>query len=220
MHKFIAVAGNIGVGKSTLVGLLCQRLGWQPFYEPVAENPYLTDFYADMQAWAFHSQIYFLTHRLRIHRQLLNYPSSVIQDRSVYEDAEVFARNLHLQGAINRRDYDTYCELYRILVEFLPPPDLVIYLRASTATLLERISRRNRDYERTISANYLDQLNHLYESWIGGFTLCPVLTVPADGLDYVANPSHLDLVVRKVQEKLTGKEEVIFAPDEVSRSIQ
>lgn len=220
MHKFIAVAGNIGVGKSTLVGLLCQRLGWQPFYEPVAENPYLTDFYADMQAWAFHSQIYFLTHRLRIHRQLLNYPSSVIQDRSVYEDAEVFARNLHLQGAINRRDYDTYCELYRILVEFLPPPDLVIYLRASTATLLERISRRNRDYERTISANYLDQLNQLYESWIGGFTLCPVLTVPADGLDYVANPSHLDLVVRKVQEKLTGKEEVIFAPDEVSRSIQ
>jgi deoxyadenosine/deoxycytidine kinase len=220
MHKFIAVAGNIGVGKSTLVGLLCQRLGWQPFYEPVTENPYLTDFYADMQAWAFHSQIYFLTHRLRIHRQLLNYPNSVIQDRSVYEDAEIFARNLHLQGAINRRDYDTYWDLYRVLVEFLPPPDLVIYLRASTATLLARISRRNRDYERTISANYLDQLNHLYESWISGFTLCPVLTVPADGLDYVANPTHLDLVVRKVQEKLTGKEEVIFAPDEVSRSIQ
>lgn len=216
MHKFIAVAGNIGVGKSTLVEMLCQRLGWQPFYEPVAENPYLSDFYADMQAWAFHSQIFFLAHRLRIHRQLLNYPGSVIQDRSVYEDAEIFARNLHLQGAINQRDYDTYGELYHVLVEFLPPPDLVIYLRASTTTLLERISRRNRDYERTISAAYLEQLNRLYESWISGFTLCPVLTVPADGLDYVANPPHLDLVVRKVQEKLTGKEEVIFAPDEVS----
>ena len=216
MHKFIAVAGNIGVGKSTLVEMLCQRLGWQPFYEPVAENPYLSDFYADMQAWAFHSQIFFLAHRLRIHRQLLNYPGSVIQDRSVYEDAEIFARNLHLQGAINQRDYDTYSELYHVLVEFLPPPDLVIYLRASTTTLLERISRRNHDYERTISAAYLEQLNRLYESWISGFTLCPVLTVPADGLDYVANPPHLDLVVRKVQEKLTGKEEVIFAPDEVS----
>jgi deoxyadenosine/deoxycytidine kinase len=216
MYKFIAVAGNIGVGKSTLVEMLCQRLGWQPFYEPVAENPYLSEFYADMQAWAFHSQIFFLTHRLRIHHQLLNYPGSVIQDRSVYEDAEIFARNLHLQGAINQRDYDTYSELYHVLVEFLPPPDLVIYLRASTTTLVERISRRNRDYERTISTAYLEQLNRLYESWISGFTLCPVLTVPADGLDYVANPLHLDLVVRKVQEKLTGKEEVIFAPDEVS----
>jgi deoxyadenosine/deoxycytidine kinase len=216
MYKFIAVAGNIGVGKSTLVEMLCQRLGWQPFYEPVAENPYLSEFYADMQAWAFHSQIFFLTHRLRIHHQLLNYPGSVIQDRSVYEDAEIFALNLHLQGAINQRDYDTYSELYHVLVEFLPPPDLVIYLRASTTTLVERISRRNRDYERTISTAYLEQLNRLYESWISGFTLCPVLTVPADGLDYVANPLHLDLVVRKVQEKLTGKEEVIFAPDEVS----
>lgn len=215
MHKFIAVAGNIGVGKSTLVQMLCQRMGWQPFYEPVAENPYLTDFYANMQAWAFHSQIFFLTHRLRIHRQMLNYPGSVIQDRSVYEDAEVFARNLYLQGDIQERDYETYRELYHVLVEFLPPPDLVIYLRASTTTLLERISRRNRDYERTISGEYLEQLNQLYDNWISGFTLCPVLTIPADGLDYVANPLHLDLVVRKVQGKLTGKEEVIFAPDEV-----
>ena len=216
MHKFIAVAGNIGAGKSTLVQLLCQRMGWQPFYEPVAENPYLADFYANMQAWAFHSQIFFLTHRLRIHRQLLNYPGSVIQDRSVYEDAEVFARNLYLQGDIQERDYETYLELYHVLVEFLPPPDLVIYLRASTTTLLERILRRNRDYERTISAAYLEQLNRLYDGWISGFTLCPVLSVPADGLDYVANPTHLDLVVRKVQEKLTGKEEVVFAPNELS----
>jgi deoxyadenosine/deoxycytidine kinase len=215
MHKFIAVAGNIGVGKSTLVSLFCQRLGWQPFYEPVAENPYLPDFYRNMQAWAFHSQIFFLTHRLRIHRQLVSAPGSVIQDRSVYEDAEVFARNLYLQGAISERDYETYSELYHVLVEFLPPPDLVIYLRASASTLLERISHRNRDYERTITATYLEQLNQLYESWISCFTLCPVLTVPADDLDYVAHPDHLDLVLRKVQEKLTGKEEVIFAPEEV-----
>jgi deoxyadenosine/deoxycytidine kinase len=218
MRKFIAIAGNIGVGKSTLVELLCQRLGWQPFYEPVAENPYLPDFYRDMRSWAFHSQIFFLTHRLRIHRQLLNTPGSVIQDRSVYEDAEIFARNLHMQGAISKRDFETYSELYRVLVEFLPPPDLVIYLRASSTTLLERISRRNRDYERTITATYLEQLNRLYESWINNFTLCPVLTIPADDLDYVAHPTHLDLVVRKVQEKLTGKEEVIFAPEEVSQA--
>jgi len=220
MRKFIAVAGNIGVGKSTLVELLCQRLGWQPFYEPVAQNPYLPDFYKDMQAWAFHSQIFFLTHRLRIHRQLANYPGSVIQDRSVYEDAEIFARNLHLQGDISPRDYETYCELYHVLVDFLPPPDLVVYLRASSTTLLQRISHRNRDYEKTITSGYLEQLNQLYENWINSFTLCPVLTVPADDLDYVSYPPHLDLIVRKVQEKLTGKEVVIFAPEEVSQAGQ
>jgi deoxyadenosine/deoxycytidine kinase len=216
MKRFIAVAGNIGVGKSTLVRLLCDQMGWEPFYEPVAENPYLSDFYRDMQTWAFHSQIFFLTHRLRIHRQLLNYPGSVIQDRSVYEDAEVFAHNLHLQGAIVPRDYETYLELYQVLTEFLPPPDLVIYLRASVPTLMRRISLRNRDYERTITAEYLDQLNQLYENWINHFILCPVLTVPADDLDYVAHPQHLTLVIKKVNEKLTGKDEVIFAPDEVA----
>jgi deoxyadenosine/deoxycytidine kinase len=220
MRKFIAVAGNIGVGKSTLVERLCQRLGWEPFYEPVAQNPYLPDFYKDMQAWAFHSQIFFLTHRLRIHRQLTSYPGSVIQDRSVYEDAEIFARNLYLQGDISQRDFETYSELYHVLVEFLPPPDLVVYLRASSTTLLQRISHRNRDYERTITASYLEQLNQLYENWIGNFTLCPVLTVPADDLDYVSYPPHLDLVIRKVQEKLTGKEVVVFAPEEVSQAGQ
>jgi len=218
MKKFVAVAGNIGVGKSTLVEMLCAKLGWTPFYEPVSENPYLPDFYRDMQAWAFHSQIFFLTHRLRAHHQLAQHPTSAIQDRSVYEDAEIFAHNLFLQGHIRPRDYQTYRELYQTLIEFLPPPDLVIYLRASVPTLVSRISNRGRDYERTIPADYLASLNHLYESWIVKFTLCPVLAVPADDLDYVAHPGHLTLIADKVMEKLTGKEEVVFDPEEVAQA--
>ncbi len=216
MKKFVAVAGNIGAGKSTLVTMLSERLGWKPFYEPEAENPYLADFYTDMRAWAFHSQIFFLTHRLRAHRQLVDHPTSAIQDRSVYEDAEVFAHNLYRQGLISDRDYGAYRELYRVLCEFLPPPDLVVYLRSSVPTLLKRISQRGRDYERQITAVYLGQLNELYEEWIGNFSLCPVLSVPSDDLDYVAHPRHLELIVQKVEEKLTGKEEVVFGADEVN----
>jgi deoxyadenosine/deoxycytidine kinase len=215
VKKYVAVAGNIGVGKSTLVELLCARLGWEPFFEPVAENPYLADFYQDMRAWAFQSQVFFLTRRLRAHRQLMEHPTSVIQDRSVYEDAEVFACNLFRRGHIHARDYASYRELYEVLIEFLPPPDLVIYLRASTPTLLRRIEQRGREYERQIDADYLEQLNALYEEWIARFSLCPVLTVPADDLDYVAHSSHLELIFRKVQDKLTGKEEVNFDAAEV-----
>ncbi len=216
MKKFVAVAGNIGVGKSTLVSLLSHRLGWEPFYEPVTENPYLADFYDDMRAWAFHSQVFFLTNRLRAHRQLIDHPTSAIQDRSVYEDAEVFAYNLYLQGLLDPRDYKSYYELYSVLADFLPPPDLVVYLRASVDTLKERIQHRGREYERQINPEYLEQLNQLYERWINHFSLCPVLTVPADDLDYVANSKHLDLVVRKIQDKLTGKEEVVFDIEEVN----
>lgn len=216
MKKFVAVAGNIGVGKSTLVGMLCHRLGWEPFYEPVTDNPYLPDFYQDMQTWAFHSQIFFLTHRLRAHRKLIDHPTSAIQDRSVYEDAEIFANNLYRQGQISDRDYATYCELYQVLSEFLPPPDLVIYLRASVPTLLRRIQSRGRDYEQEISPKYLAQLNDLYETWVYRFSLCPILTVPADDLDYVEHPGHLDLIVEKVREKLTGKDEVIFHPEDIA----
>ena len=218
MKKFVAVAGNIGVGKSTLVEMLCKKLEWEPFYEPVAENPYLADFYSDMPAWSFHSQVFFLSHRLRSHHELAKHPTSVIQDRSVYEDAEVFAQNLSRQGHIQPRDYQTYRELYETVIGFLPPPDLVIYLRASVPTLLRRIESRGRDYERTIASDYLAGLNDLYESWIAGYTLCPVLTVPADDLDFVAHPGHLKLVAAKVDDKLTGKEEVIFAADEVARA--
>lgn len=215
MKKFVAVAGNIGVGKSTLVGLLCERLGWDPFYEPAGENPYLADFYRDMRAWAFQSQVFFLARRLRAHRLLLDHPTSAIQDRSVYEDAEIFAQNLFRQSLMDERDYLTYRELYRVLIEFLPPPDLVVYLRASVPTLIHRITQRGREYERQITADYLEALNVLYENWIDHFNLCPVLTVPTDDLDYVSNVSHLDLIVRKIQDKLTGKEEVIFNPEEI-----
>jgi len=218
MKKFVAIAGNIGVGKSTLVDLLCRRLDWKPFYEPVNENPYLADFYKNMAAWAFHSQVFFLSHRLRAHHLIASHPTSVIQDRSVYEDAEIFAQNLYLQGHIQPRDYGTYRELYETVIQFLPPPDLVIYLRASVPTLSNRISRRGRDYELSISPEYLASLNHLYDRWISSFTFCPVLTVPADDVDYVAHSGHLDLIVRKVEEKLTGREEVVFAPDEVARA--
>lgn len=220
MKKFVAVAGNIGVGKSTLVTMLCKDLGWEPFYEPVTENPYLADFYADMKAWAFHSQIFFLTHRLRSHFLLSQREGSVIQDRSLYEDAEIFARNLYLQGHIAARDYRSYRELYETASQFLPAPDLVVYLRASVPTLMARISHRGRDYERTITPEYLESLNGLYEQWIENFTLCPMLSVPADDLDYVAHPGHLRLIVDKVQEKLTGKEEVVFDADEVARATE
>lgn len=218
MKKFVAVAGNIGVGKSTLVEMLCVRLGWEPFFEPVTENPYLEDFYKDMRAWSFHSQVFFLTNRLRSHYKLGQHPSSVVQDRSVYEDAEIFAYNLFLQGHINQRDYQTYRDLYETTSRLLPPPDLVVYLRASVPTLQKRISNRGRNYERTITAEYLHGLNNLYEQWIDNFTLCPVLSVPADDLDYVSHSGHLRLIVEKVQDKLTGKEEVVFEPEEVARA--
>ena len=217
MKWFVAVAGNIGVGKSTLVELLSENLGWEPFYEPQGENPYLADFYNDMRAWSFHSQIFFLSRRLMAHRQLCDHPTSALQDRSVYEDAEIFARNLYLQGQMSERDYETYRSLYSVLTEFLPPPDLVVYLRASVDTLVQRIENRGRDYEMTIQPEYLERLNQLYQEWVDQFTLCPILTVPADNLNYVAHEAHLGLVVAKIREKLSGKEEVVFDEEEVAR---
>jgi len=218
MKKFIAIAGNIGVGKSTLVAKLCERLDSKPFYEPVSENPYLADFYANMGAWSFHSQIFFLTRRLRAHYDLAQHPGSVVQDRSVYEDAEIFAQNLFLQGFFKQRDYDTYRELYETAAQLLPPPDLLVYLRASVPTLLKRISRRGRQFERSITPEYLESLNKLYEAWLSNFVLCPVLTIPSDDLDYVAYLGHFNLIASKVQEKLTGNEEVVFEDEEVARA--
>ncbi len=210
MKRFVAIAGNIGVGKSTLTALLREQLDWEPFFEAVKDNPYLADFYADMQRWSFHSQIYFLSRRLRHHWQLLQRTNSVIQDRTVYEDAEIFARNLYQQGLMVERDYHSYCELYEVVTTVLPPPDLIVYLRASVSTLQERIHRRGRPYEQNIAITYLEQLNELYEEWIDGFSLCPVLSVPSDDLDFVLNPEHLELITEKILEKLQGREEVVF----------
>lgn len=215
--KFVAVAGNIGVGKSTLVERLSRKLHWEPFYEPVAENPYLADFYEDMHAWAFHSQIFFLTRRLQAHRQLIDHPTSALQDRTVYEDAEVFAFNLFERGFMSQRDHDSYRELYDVLTAFLPAPDLVVFLRARVDTLMTRIALRGRDYERKIDERYLGRLNGLYQRWVDRFALCPVLTVPADDLNFAENDRHLDLIASKIRERLEGKEEVVFAPEEVAR---
>lgn len=207
---FVAIAGNIGVGKSSLTGLLSERLGWEPFFEAVADNPYLADFYQDMRRWSFHSQIFFLSRRVRHHHQLLQRPNSVVQDRTVYEDAEIFAHNLYRQELMDERDYQSYRELREVLTLLLPPPDLVVYLRASVPTLLSRIARRGRSFERTITPEYLEQLNELYEQWITQFGLCPILTIPSDSLDFVSNSHHLDLIVERVLDKLRGREEVIL----------
>jgi deoxyadenosine/deoxycytidine kinase len=202
MKRHIIVAGNIGVGKSSLVELLCRRLGWQPFYEVVVDNPYLADFYADMPRWAFHSQIFFLANRLNLQRQIADHPTAVVQDRSIYEDAEVFARNLYEQGFISERDYATYRRLYTSLLDLLPTPDVVIYLRASVKTLHKRILQRGRDYESKITPVYLSQLNELYEQWIANFDLCPLLVVETDDLDFVAHPAHLDFIIDRLREHL------------------
>jgi deoxyadenosine/deoxycytidine kinase len=203
---FITIAGNIGVGKSTLVGLLAQRLGWDPVFEAVTENPYLADFYEDMQRWSFHSQIFFLARRLQQHHDLLLKGNPVIQDRSVYEDAEIFARNLYRQQLISERDWSCYYELYRTLAHLLRPPDLVIYLRAAVGTLRRRIAQRGRDYEQAISTDYLTQLNLLYEYWSSSFTLSPVLIVETDNLDYVQYDQHLDLIWERIDNRLRGRE--------------
>ncbi len=207
---FVAIAGNIGAGKSTLTALLSQKLGWEAFLEAEMENPYLADFYQDMKRWSFHSQIFFLSRRLRHHYQLCQRPKAVVQDRTVYEDAEIFACNLFRQGLMSERDYASYRELYEVLSILLPPPDLVVYLRASVPVLMERITQRDRHFERDISPVYLEQLNELYEAWIERFDLCPVLTVPSDSLNFVANSHHLDLIVERVLERLRGREEVVF----------
>jgi deoxyadenosine/deoxycytidine kinase len=176
---FLAVAGNIGSGKSTLTTRLCRRLGWQPYYEVVDENPYLADFYRDMARWSFPLQVFFLTRRFRHHQEILRAPHPVIQDRTIYEDAEVFARTLYLQGLMDERDYRAYVELFAVMMDFLRPPDLVIYLRAPVSLLVERIGGRDRTYERAISADYLARLNDRYEEWIARFDLCPVLVLDA-----------------------------------------
>lgn len=203
---FVTIAGNIGVGKSTLVSLLSKRLGWEPVFEAVSENPYLADFYDDMHRWGFHSQVYFLVRRLQQHHALLQQDGSILQDRSVYEDAEIFARNLYRQGLLSDRDWSCYYELYQTLSSMLRPPDLVIYLRASVPTLRRRIAQRGRDYEQSIADDYLTDLNELYERWIATFALSPVLTVDTDNLDYVQYDEHLEQIWSRIEDRLRGRD--------------
>lgn len=199
---FVGIAGNIGAGKSTLTGMLAETFGWKPFYEANADNPYLADFYADMQRWSFHSQVFFLGKRLEHHRQLLDHPGSVIQDRTVYEDAEIFARNLYEQGQMSPRDYDAYRRLYEAIRAFVPPPHLIVYLQASTETLVKRIQRRGRDYEKTIEPAYLERLNRLYEAWIRHWTLCPVVSIRTDDLDFQHFLDDYWVVVAQIEKVL------------------
>lgn len=201
-HQFIGIAGNIGVGKSTLTGMLADKFYWKPFYEANAENPYLADFYEDMKRWSFHSQTFFLGKRLEHHRQLIDHPGSVVQDRTVYEDAEIFARNLYQQGKMIDRDYDAYRRLYQAVASFLPAPDLMIYLEANVDTLMSHIHRRGRDFERNISEDYLHQLNQLYTDWIDDWTACPVLRISMDGRDFQHNPDDFAYIADRVSQAL------------------
>jgi len=210
VKKFIAVAGNIGVGKSTLVTLLCQNLDWQPFYGPVTENPYLADFYRDMRAWAFHSQVFFLSRRLHSLRDVVNHPTSAIQDRTIYEDAEIFARNLFQRRNMSERDYHVYRGLYEEFIQFLPPPDLIIYLKASVPTLIERIHRRGRDFEQEVSPLYLQQLNELYNTWAEDFTICPILTLSADELDFVRFDADFLAIKEEIVERLANQNKLVL----------
>ncbi|MGQ9834101.1 MAG: deoxynucleoside kinase [Candidatus Villigracilaceae bacterium] len=206
--RLAVVAGNIGVGKTSLTERIGARLGWWTGYESVADNPYLSDFYADMHTWSFHLQIFFLGHRVEQYLEAARNPRSAILDRSIYEDAYIFARALHHMGNLSERDYLAYRRLFDLVVNSLPRPDLLIYLKAPVTVLLERIRRRARRIEAGISAEYLSLLDSFYEEWLNAFDLCPVLTIRTDDLDYVHQPQALELVTRRILDKLAGKEEV------------
>lgn len=199
---FLAVAGNIGSGKSSLTRLLSEQTGWKPFFESVEDNPYLSDFYADMRRWSFNLQVYFLSNRFRSHKAIAEGPDSVILDRVIYEDAEIFARNLHEIGRMDDRDYRNYVALYGVMTEFLRPPDLLIYLRANIDTLLKQIALRGRDFEKTITREYLEQLNRHYEAWISGYRRGKLLIIESDGIDFVNRRDDLDRIVRTIRKKL------------------
>jgi deoxyadenosine/deoxycytidine kinase len=202
----VLVAGNIGVGKTTLTERIGSRLAWWTGYESVSDNPYLSDFYSDMRSWSFHLQIFFLGHRAEQYLEAARDARSSILDRSIYEDAHIFARALHHLGNLNERDYLAYRNLYDLVVNSLPRPDLLIYLKAPVNVLMERIRRRARNMETGITVEYLTLLDSFYEEWLGAFDLCPVLTIQTNNLDYANMPSHLDLVTERIQDKLAGKE--------------
>jgi deoxyadenosine/deoxycytidine kinase len=199
---FIAVAGNIGTGKTTLTEMLSKRFSWESHFESVSDNPYLTDFYGDMKRWSFALQIYFMTHRVRAHQNIMAGNSSAIQDRTIYEDANIFARNLYEQGLLEERDYHNYLEVYRVVTTPLPAPDLMIYLRKSLPRLKEQIKKRGRDYEQDMPEDYLSNLNRYYDDWIGSYQIGKKLVIESDQLDFVAKPEDFEMICKHVMGSL------------------
>ncbi len=208
--RLIVVAGNIGVGKTSLAERIGARLGWLSAFESVADNPYLPDFYADMRNWSFHLQVFFLGHRAQQYLDLAANPQSAILDRSIYEDAFIFARALNHMGNLSERDYLSYRRVFDLVVKHLPPPDLLIYLRAPVGVLVKRIQNRGREMESGISPEYLQLLETFYDDWMATFDLCPVLTIHTDDLDFVHKHKHLDIVVQRIQDRLVGKEDLVL----------
>ena len=212
--KLIVVAGNIGAGKTSLTERIGQRLGWRTDFESVADNPYLPEFYGDMRTWSFHLQIFFLGHRADQYLDAARDPRSAILDRSIYEDAHIFSRALHHMGNLSERDYLAYRKLFDLVVDSLPVPNLLVYLKCPTRILMERIRKRARNIETGISAEYLSLLESFYDEWLLSFDMCPVLTIPTNDVDFVHRPQALELVVERINEKLGGKEEIDFAQPE------
>jgi len=204
--RFIAIAGNIGSGKTTLTELLANRYQWDPHYEAVTNNPYLSDFYGDMNRWSLQLQVFFLSKRFQAHQAILSGTSSAIQDRSIYEDAHIFARALHEEGKMDTRDYENYLELYQTMTPFLTPPDLVVYVRRSVPCLKQRIAQRGRDYEANIPEQYLFHLNDCYDDWIKNYRIGKVLSVDADDLDLKSSPRDFEYVCNKMETSLEQPE--------------
>jgi deoxyadenosine/deoxycytidine kinase len=202
--KHIAISGNIGSGKTTLAERLSKHYGWIPLYESVDHNPYLRDFYEDMQRWAFHLQIYFLNSRFNQIREIRSSDKTIIQDRTIYEDAYIFAANLHKSGHINDRDYQSYLDLFQSMINFVQPPDLLIYLKADIPKLVQQIQVRNRDFEFNIKLEYLKNLNEHYENWIDNYEYGKLLTIDMNHLDFVNNIEDFSFIVGKVDLELNS----------------
>lgn len=202
MH--IAIAGNIGAGKTTLTKKLAKHYGWEPHFEDVDENPYLNDFYTDMKRWSFNLQVYFLNSRFGQVLDIRRSGKTVIQDRSIYEDAFIFAPNLHEMNLMSKRDFENYFSLFQLMSSLVEPPDLMIYLRASVPTLVRQIQKRGREYENTISIDYLAKLNDRYDSWVEGYDLGKLLVVDVDKLDFSEKNGDLSTVIDKVDAEING----------------
>jgi deoxyadenosine/deoxycytidine kinase len=202
MH--IAIAGNIGSGKTTLTRLLSKHYKWEAHFEDVDENPYLNDFYNDMQRWSFNLQIYFLNSRFTQILDIRKSGKTVVQDRTIYEDAHIFAPNLHAMGLMSSRDFDNYYSLFKLMSSLVQPPELLIYLRASVPTLVNQIQKRGRDYENTIRLDYLKRLNERYEAWIGKYNLGKLLVIDVDHLNFGEKNADLSSIINKIDAEIHG----------------